>query len=237
LRNTLAIATKEVRTYFASPIAYIIMAAFLFATGFFFVSSLSGAFREASVRGFLSAGAFVLLILGPVLTMRLIAEETKIGTIELLLTAPVRDYEVIVGKYLAALAILIAMLALTLYYPLMLFVFASPDPGPIFTGYIGILLVGSAFLSVGLFASTLSANQIVSAVTGLIVLLIFWFLANAAEFLGGVSATLLNYLSPQSHLNDFNRGVIDTGSIIYYVTVIAVFLFLAIRSLETRRWR
>ena len=136
MRNTLIIARKEIRTYFSSPIAYVILTAFLVFTGLLFIDSMSGAFREASLRGFFAGevlggilgetinGAFVLLLLAPVLTMRLLAEEAKLGTIELLLTAPVRDFEVVFGKYLAALFILGILLVMTLYYPLLLLIFA-----------------------------------------------------------------------------------------------------------------
>ena len=139
--NALLIAKKELRTYFASPIAYVIMAAFLFFTGLLFIDSLSGPFREASLREFFSGqasggittgtvtGAFVLLLLGPVITMRLLAEESKLGTLELLLTSPVRDFEVVAGKFIAALGIVAMLLLLTIYYPIMLYVFGDPEFG------------------------------------------------------------------------------------------------------------
>ena len=247
--NALLIAKKELRTYFASPIAYVIMAAFLFFTGLLFIDSLSGPFREAALREFFSGqasggittgtvtGAFVLLLLGPVITMRLFAEESKLGTLELLLTAPVRDFEVVAGKFLAALGIVAILLLLTFYYPLMLFVFGDPEFGPVFSGYFGLVLLGAFFISVGLFASSLSSSQIVSAVVGLVILLMFWFIGEAADFFRGQPETILQCVSPRSHFDDFARGLIFLDSVIYFLGLTAMFIFLTVRSLETRRWR
>ena len=247
--NALYIARKELRTYFSSPIAYVIMTAFLAFTGLLFIDSLSGPFREASMRQFFSGetssglfgdsinAAFVLLLLGPVLTMRLLAEESKLGTLELLLTSPVRDVEVVIGKFLASLVIMMILLALTLYYPILLWVWGNPDSGAIFSGYLGMFLLGGLFLAVGLFASSLSSSQIASAVVALVLLLLFWFINDAADFFRGRPETVLEFVSPRFHFNDFARGVVPTQAIIYYLSLTAIFLFLAIRSLESRRWR
>ncbi len=249
MTNTLVIARKELRTYFSSPIAYVIMTAFLVFTGLLFIDSLSGAFREASLRGFLAGetlggllgetinGAFVLLLLGPVLTMRLLAEESKLGTMELLLTAPVRDTEVVLGKFLAALFTLVVLLVLTIYYPILLWVFASPDTGPIISGYFGLLLLGAFFVAVGLFTSSLSSSQIASAVVGLVILLMFWFIDEAADFFRGKPEEILRFVSPRSHFANFARGIIDTEAVIYLIALTAIFVFLTIRALEARRWR
>ncbi len=249
MTTTFVIAWKEIRVYFGSAIAYVVMAAFLVFSGLLFVDSLTGAFREAGLRSFLTGesaigtlsetlnGSLLLLLLGPVLTMRLFSEETKLGTIELLLTSPVRDFEVVLGKFCSAFFIIAILLAMTLYYPVLLFVFATPDPGPIFAGYFGLLLLGAFFVSVGLFASSLSNNQLVSAVLGLIVLLMFWFIDKAADFFSGAPADILQFVSPRSHFVAFARGIIDTQSVIYLLALSAIFIFLTVRSLETRRWR
>lgn len=249
MTNTLVIGWKELRTYFASPIAFVIMTAFLVFTGLLFIDSLSGPFREATLRDFFIGqtlggvfgeainGAFVLLLLGPVLTMRLLAEEAKLGTVELLLTAPVRDFEVVLGKFFSALVIVLILLAMTLYYPLLLFVFASPDLGPVISGYFGAALLAAFFLSVGLFASSLSNSQIVSAVVGLVILLMFWFIDRAADFFSGLPESILTFVSPRSHFTDFTRGIVDTEAVIYYLSLTAIFLFLTVRALESRRWR
>jgi len=231
----MTIALKEFKSYLASPMAYVVTGIFLVFTGFFFQSSLT-TYSETSIRGFLVWGSILLLLLGPVLTMRLLAEEKKMGTLELLLTAPVRDNEVIVGKFLGSLGILTAMLALTFYYPLLLMWFGDPDWGPIATGYLGLFLLGGASLAVGLFASSLTSNQIVAAVVAGGVLFALWFVGMAADLLPEALGEVIGYLSLSSHFPDFMRGMIDTRGVIYYLSITVLFLFLAIRSLENSRW-
>lgn len=237
MRNTLAIVLKEGKAYFSTPTAYIVGAMFLVLTGIFFVSEVTTAFAEASVRGLLDWASFFTVFLAPLLTMRLLAEEQKLGTLELLLTAPVRDWEVVMGKYIASFLMLVVTFALTLYYVLLLYWFGEPDTGPVLSGYLGLLLYGSAALAVGIMASSLSSNQIVAAVVGIAVVLTLTFADRVAELLSGTAADVLNGLSMNAHLRDFVRGVIDTRHVVYYVSVAAIFLFLAVRSLETRRWR
>ncbi len=235
MRNTAAIALKEFKSYLASPMAYIVTGIFLGLTGFFFSWS-TATYIETSISGFLEPGNMLLLLLVSVLTMRLIAEERKLGTIELLLTAPVRDSEVILGKFLGSLGILTGMLALTFYYPLLLIIFGDPDMGPIGTGYLGLFLLGSAALAVGLFASSLTSNQIVAAVVSGGILFALWFLESAAGFLPEAMGEVISYFSLSHYFPDIMKGVIDTRGIIYYLSIIALFLFLAIRSLENSRW-
>jgi len=236
VRNILAISQKELKSYFASPMAYVITAIYLLITGYFFGNDLL-AQQEATIRGFLFPGSFLLLLLSPLLTMRLLAEEQKLGTIELLLTSPVRDAEVVLGKFLSSLAILLVMLALTLYYPLLLFWFGDPDPGPIASGYLATLLLGSAFLSVGLLASSFTSNQIVAAVVSFGILVIFWMIQSAANLPLGIPAEVFAYLALPTHFTDMAWGIIDTKDVIYYLAFTATALFLTVRSLETRRWR
>lgn len=235
MRNTITIAQKEFKSYLASPMAYIVTGIFLVITGVFFGIS-SSTFYETSLAGFLESGSMILLLLTAVLTMRLLAEERKTGTIELLLTAPVRDSELIMGKFLGGLCILIAMLALTFYYPLLLVIFGDPDIGPIFTGYLGIFLLGSTCLSVGLFASSLTSNQIVSAVVAGGILFALYFIGVAADYLPEALGQVINYFSISYYYEDFILGIIDTRGIVYYLSITALFIFLAIRSLENSRW-
>ena len=237
-RNTVTIAGKELRTYLASPGAYIIAAVFLAVTGVLFVNSISGTFPEAAVRGFLEPTAlFVVPVIAPILSMRLLAEEQKLGTLELLLTAPVKDYQVVIGKFVASYIILILTISLTFYFVFLLAWKGDPDFGPILSGYLGFLLYTGAALSVGILASSLSANQIVAAMLGFGILLIFILLGQASELVSGIFSTILEEASVLNHFNDFSRGVIDTWNLVYYLTTIAIFLFLTIRSLESRRWR
>ena len=168
--------------------------------------------------------------------MRLLAEEKKLGTWELLLTAPVRDTEVVLGKFLGSMGVLMVMLALTLYYPLLLFIFGDPDVGPTVTSYIGLILLGSSALAVGLFASSVTSNQIVAAVVSGLILFSLWFVGYAVGLVPENIGELLSYISLVGHFNAFTIGIIDTMAIVYYLSIIALFLFFTIRSIETGRW-
>ncbi|GAH69656.1 unnamed protein product, partial [marine sediment metagenome] len=224
MRNTTTIALREFKSYLASPMAYVVTGIFLVLTGFFFQSSPT-TYSETSINGFLVWGSILLLLLASVLTMRLLAEERKMGTLELLLTAPVRDSEVILGKFLGSLGILTVMLVLTFYYPILLMWFGDPDMGPIATGYLGLFLLGCTSLAVGLFASSLTSNQIVAAVVAGGVLCALWFLGMAADLLPEAMGEVISYLSLYYHFPDFMKGVIDTRGIIYYLSITVLFLF------------
>jgi ABC-2 type transport system permease protein len=173
----------------------------------------------------------------PLITMRLFAEERRSGTIELLLTYPVRDGAVLLGKYLAALALYGLMLALTLLYPAIVVYFARLEWGPLLTGYLGLVLMGAAFLAVGVFASSLTENQIVASVTTFGVLLIFWVIGWSAEAAGGMWGKVLSHLSILEHFDGFAKGIIDTKDVLYYLNFTLLALFLSLRSLEARRWK
>ena len=238
IRKALAIARKETRSYFVSPIAYVVALVFVSLTGYFFVDAMSSEiFPEASVNSYTGRSIFILALVGPLLTMKLLAEEQKLGTIELLLTSPVRDWEVILGKFLASLAIFGSALALTLVYVAFLFAFGNPDLGPIVTAYIGLFLFGAGALAVGLFTSALTSNQIVAAILSYGVLTLLTIIHLAADQVDGPMATLLNELSMVSQFEDFTRGILNLRSVIYYLSMIVVFLFLAVRALEFRRWK
>ena len=237
MSNTFAIAWKETKSYFSTPTAYVVGAMYLALTGIFFVSEITRPFAEASVRGVIQWSSLFTVFLAPLLTMRLLAEEQKLGTLELLLTAPVRDWEIVLGKYLAALATLVVTIAFTLFYVLLLLIFGQPDVGPIASAYVGLLLYGAAALAIGLMASSLSSNQIVAAVVGIGVLLMLQFIDRVSIIVEGLGSQVLSGLSMSAHFSDFTRGVYDTSHIVYYLSLSTVFLFLTVRSLETRRWR
>ncbi|MBM3941444.1 MAG: hypothetical protein FJ316_00685 [SAR202 cluster bacterium] len=237
MQRVQAVAWKEIQVYFSSPMAYIVGMIFLALTGFFFVRDFGNPFPEASLSSFYQGATIIMILLAPALTMRLLAEERKLGTVELLLTAPVRDWEVVAGKYLASLVFLMAMVALTGYYVLLLFIFASPDPGPIYAGYLGLFLYGAAALAVGMLTSSLTNNQIVAAVVAMGILLVLYFSDFAAAAVTGLPATIIGEMSIKTHFDDFGLGVIDTKHIVYFVCVTAVFLFITVRALEARRWR
>ncbi len=238
MRNILSIAYKELSTYFASPMAYVLAGVFLALTGVFFIDSVDQPFAPASVRGLLRNTAFFLMpLIPPIMTMRLFAEEQKLGTLELLLTAPVRDFEVVLGKFLASFAILAGSLLLTFFYVFILQFYSDPDLGPVLSGYLGILLYSATALAVGLLASSLTGNQIVAATVGVGVILLFSVIGNVSTVVGGAAATILEHLSLTGHFESFAQGVIDTSDILYYVISCALFLFLAVRAVESRRWR
>ncbi len=238
MRSIWAIAWKETKTYFSSPMAYVVGAVFVGLTGFFFVDAISVPFPSASVRGFLDRAVLLVMpIWAPIITMRLLAEEQKLGTLELLMTAPVRDHEIVLGKFLATLFIFLGTLSLTLWFVLLLFFFGDPDPLPLLVAYLGFILYGAAALAAGLFASSLSPNQIVAAVVGFGILLLLTITQQAALQVKGAAATILTDLSITSHMEDFLRGILSTRDVVYYLSLLVLFLFLTIRLVESRRWR
>lgn len=238
MRNIGAISYKELSIYFASPMAYVIAGVFLALTGVFFVESIDQPFATATVAVMLRNTAFFLMpLIPPILTMRLLAEEQKLGTLELLMTAPVRDYEVVIGKFIASFVILGVTVLLTLVYVLILLFYADPDLGPVLGAYLGILLYSMTTLAIGLLASALTGNQIVAASVGFGLILLFSVIDSVSAILSGVAATVLEQVSLTAHYDAFARGVVDTSDIIYYLVMAAIFLFLAVRALESRRWR
>jgi len=251
----LPVFKKEMRLYFGSPVAYVVFAFFLLISGWFF-SQIFLYYSDISMRSFMQPGmgqnlnitenvmrplltnmSVVLLFLLPMVTMRLFAEEKKSGTIELLLTYPVRDGEVMAGKYVAALVLYILLLVLTLLYPGIIAYFTRVEWGPMFTGYLGLVLTGGTFLAVGLLISSLTENQIVAGFGTFGVLLGFWIIGWGSEFASGTFRSVLQYLSITEHMDTFSRGLIDTKDLVYYLSAIALALFLTLRSLESKRWR
>jgi ABC-2 type transport system permease protein len=192
---------------------------------------------DSVLRPLFSNMSVILLLLMPLITMRLFAEERRSGTIELLLTYPVRDGAVLIAKYLAALALYALMLALTLLYPGIVAYFTRLEWGPLLSGYLGLLLMGATFLAVGIFASSLTENQIVASITTFGVLLFLWVIGWSAEYVGGGWGRVLSHLSLLDHFDTFARGVLDTKDIVYYLNVTILALFLTLRSLEARRWK
>ena len=236
MRTAWVIARREILAYFISPIAYLVSAMFLLISGFLF-SLILIQNQQASMDGVFLNVTVVLIFIAPLLTMRLLADEQKSGTLEILLTAPVRDWEVVIGKFLAAMGLFGVMLLCTLYYPIILWrIGGSPDWGPILTGYLGIILLSSAMFAIGTLTSSLTENQIVAAVLGFGILLLLWLIDAAGNFATG-AADILRYLSLPNHFNDFARGAITVEDVVYYLSVTCVALFLATRSLESRRYR
>jgi ABC-2 type transport system permease protein len=237
IRNILAITERELRAYFVSPVAWLVAAFFVALWGILFAAIvLQG--REAVLRPLLSNLSITFLLGAPLITMRLIAEEARTGTLELLLTQPIREVELVLGKYLAAVVFLLFLLFLTLYFPLLLQVFGNPDRGPMISGYLGVFLQWLAFLGIGLVASSLSQNQIVAGVITFAVLLMLWLSdILAGSVLSGVAADVARYISMTRRFEDMSRGVIDTKDIVFFLTVVVGCLFVSTQIITSRRWR
>ena len=236
MRTALIIARRELLAYFISPIAYMVSAMFLLIAGYLFSLILIQS-QQANMDGLFFNVTVILIFVTPLLTMRLLADEQKTGTLEILLTAPVRDWEVVVGKYLAAMGLFLIMLAATLYYPFILWrIGGSPDWGPIASGYLGLILLSSAMMAIGTLTSALTENQIVAAVLGIGLLWWLWLLG-AAGNIAPAAAAGLAYMALPAHYDAFARGAINLEDVLYYLSVTATALFLATRILETRRYR
>jgi ABC-2 type transport system permease protein len=254
VRNIWIICHKELGSYFVSPIAYILLAMFGVIFGFFFWSAL-GFFviegiemqmrgqmypmnvNEQIIRPLLQNVSVIGLFFIPLITMRLFAEEKRTGTIELLATSPVRDIEVIIGKWLAALMLYTTMLLFTAVNFAFLFRYGNPDWKPLAIGYLGLLLQAGGLLAIGTFVSTLTKNQIVAGAVTFGVCLLFWIIGWPAEFETASWARVMSYLSVVIHYESFGRGVLDTKDAIFYLTVIFLGLFFTARSMESLRWR
>ena len=254
MRNTLAIADKELRSYFASPIAYILIGFFSLLFGYFFYVFLmifnqqsqqmmqfgqgGGAnINQMMIRGLFQNTAVVILFTMPMITMRTYSEEKRSGTIELLLTSPETDLEITVGKFIGALALYATMLLVTMLYMVMLFKISNPEWRPIAAGYLGLLLMGGCFLSAGLFISSLTKNQIVAGFLTFVTFLMFWVVNWIGESSGPTTRDIVAYLSIVEHFDDFARGIVDTKHVIYYLSFITFGLFLTAKSVDSERWR
>jgi gliding motility-associated transport system permease protein len=254
VRNILAIAGKELRSYFASPIAYVIVGLFALLFGWFFwvflrffvdqsqrMMMMGGGgnvnVNEQMISNLLQNAAIIILFVVPMITMRTYSEEKRSGTIELLLTSPVTDLEIILGKFLGAMALFVAMLLVTMIDIAILFRLGNPELRPILAGYLGLLLLGGCFISMGLLMSSLTKNQIVAAVMTFAVFLMLWVTDWPTDSGGSTTRTVIGYLSIVKHLDDFTKGILDTKHIIYYLSFITFGLFLTAKSVDTERWR
>lgn len=249
MRTVLAIIKKELESYFASPIAYVVVTLFLVLSGIFFYIYLLFYLQSAQMGGgegmevtqtimrplFSNLGFFGLIIF-PLITMRLISEEKKLGTYELLMTSPVSVPQLVLGKFLGAVSLVLLILLMSAVYPIVLAIFGNPDVGPILTGYLGLFLLASAFLAVGLLCSSLTENQIVAAVLGFVFLVIFWilnFVTRSEAWYG----KLAQYASLYQRFDDFTQGVISAGDVFYYVGFTFYALFVTGVVLQAQRWK
>lgn len=236
MRNTVTIAGRELVSYFGSPVAYVVAAAFLAINGFLYGLIIAGS-KQADMSFVFSDMGIILLFVIPGITMRLLAEEQRMGTIELLLTAPVRDWEVIIGKFVAAMALFILMLVPTGLYVFFLMIWGHPDTSTILTGYVGIILVGAVFVSIGLLTSTFTQNQLVAFLVAFVVSLALWLFDGLAGNFSASAGTVITYLALQQHLSNFESGSVQSQDVIYLLSLTICALFLATRLLESRRYR
>ena len=232
----LTVAKREIRTYFNSPIAYIVITVFMLLSGYLFFSSLFIE-RQAEMRAYFNLMPLLLSFIVPAMAMRLIAEEKGSGSLEMLITMPVRDWQVIFGKFLAGMALLAAMVGLTLFYAVTVMLVGPLDRGPAIGGYLGILLVGGAYMAIGVMASTFTRNQIVAFIIGFAISFSLYLFYRLVPFMPESLRPALAYLSVESHFDGMSRGIIDSRDVIYYLSVMVVSLVIATVSLESRKWK
>ncbi len=254
MRNAWIICRKELGSYFSSPVAYLLLTMFGLICGFFFwnflaifvVESMEGQMRgqmmpmnlnEQIIRPLLSNAAVIGLFFIPMITMRLFAEEKRTGTIELLATSPIRDLEIIVGKWLAALILYACLLLFTAINFAFLFKYGNPDWKPMVVGYLGLLLQAGGLLAIGTFISSLTKNQIIAGAATFGIELLLWVCGWVAGYETATWARVLAYMSVTTHFESFGRGVLNSKDAIYYITLIFLGLFFTARSLESLRWR
>jgi len=230
MSNVIPIAKRELKAYFNSPIAYIVVSVFLLIAGYLYFSTVFLA-GQSSLRTFFATTPILFVVFSPSITMRLVAEELRSGTLELLTTMPVRDHEVILGKFLAALAVMGSALVMTLGYPITIAAIGELDWGPVVGGYIGLTLCAAALVAIGLMTSAWSRNQIVAFIFALLICLALWLFDKVTFFVPGGLGRVLEYLSIDYHFQNIARGVIDSRDLLYYLSVTAIALFVATRSL------
>jgi len=254
--NILTIAQKELRSYFVSPIAYAVIGLFALLYGVFFVSSLGFLLRvslqagmmegappininEYMIRPLLGNTGVIMLFVLPMITMRSYAEEKRSGTIELLLSSPLTDLQILLGKFFGALSLFGLMLGITALHMVVLFWYGDPELAPILSGYLGLFLMGASFISVGLLISSTTKNQVVAVMVTFAVLLLFWVISWLVVDPTGSSTSdqVLAYLSVLDHFDDFSKGVIDTSHLTYYLSFITFSLFLTAKSVDSEHWR
>ena len=235
LKNIVPIYIKELRSYFNSAVAYVVIVVFLALLGWFYASNIFLA-NAASMREMFETARWIFLFVIPAITMRLLAEERKSGTIELLTTKPVHDAEIILGKFFAAWSLMGIALLPSLVYYVTISSLGTIDNGPVIGGYLGLLLMAGVFVSLGLFASSVTDNQIVAFLFGIFLILVFFIVDKVLIFMPEALASLLEYLSTDSHFLSMARGVIDTRDLVYFASILGFTLYCSVVSLERRKW-
>ncbi|OXT09040.1 ABC transporter permease [Thermoanaerobacterium thermosaccharolyticum] len=231
----LTIYKRELKSYFLSPLAYVLVGFLLLISGYFFATFVLTT-QYALMSPVFSNMVFVFMFISPILTMRLISEEMKNGTDQLLMTSPLKITDMVLGKYFASLTVYALSLVISLIYPLYLKIYSTPDFGPILTGYIGTFLMGAAFIAIGIFASSLTENQLIAGVIGFSILLLFWIISWLGDVFQGTAKTIVENLSLLQRFNNFQNGVLSLNDIVFYLSVIIFFVFVTIMVVDKRRW-
>ena len=234
-KNIGPIFLKELRSYFNSAVAYVVIVVFLAFLGWFYASNMF-LIGIASLRDMFETSRWVLLFIIPAITMRLLAEETKSGTIELLTTKPIHDAEIVIGKFLAAWTLIAFALLPTLIYYATLASLGEIDNGPVIGGYLGLLLMAGVYVSIGLFASSVTDNQIVAFILGIFLIVVFFVLDKILMFVPERLASIFEYLSTDFHFLNIARGVIDSRDLVYFFSILGIMLYGSTVSLERRNW-
>lgn len=235
LSNIQTIFLKELKSFFNSAVAYIVIVVFLALLGWFFWNDVF-VVNLATLRPLFQTTPFLLLFFAPAITMRLISEEKKIGTLELLVTKPVNEFEIVAGKFLAGWVLLLTAFVPTLSYYITISAVGDLDFGPVIGGYLGLALVGAVYISVGLFGSSLTENQVVAFIVSFLIVFVFFLLDKILIYLPAEIASVVEFLGIDYHFGNIARGVIDSRDLIYYLSLIGAFLLLASVSLQRRKW-
>jgi len=236
MNNILTIFRREMRSYFNSPVAYIVITLFLLISGYFFSSTLF-LINSADLRSLFNISSFVLMLFIPAVTMRLLAEERRSGTIEILVTMPVKDSEIVLGKFFAAFALTALAILLTFVAYVTVASLGNADFGASFGGYLGLLLMSAVYIAIGVFTSSLTQNQIVAFIVGFVIIFALFMLDKVLPFLPAALASAFEFLSIDYHFRNISRGVIDTRDLVYYGSMIFLFIYLAVKTTESRKWR
>jgi ABC-2 type transport system permease protein len=236
MTTAFTVARREIKAYFNSPVAYIVVTVFMLFAGYLFFSSLFLE-KQAELRGYFNIAPLLFSFLIPAITMRLIAEEKGSGTLELLITMPVRDWEVIFGKFLAGMTMLFAIVGMTFLYAVTLMILGPVDKGPAFTGYLGLMLMGGAYVAIGVMASSFTRNQIVAFILAFAFSFALFLFGRIMQIAPVWLQPILAFLSIDSHFESLARGIIDSRDVLYYVSVMVVSLVIATASLESRKWK
>lgn len=256
MRNIVAICKRELLSFFVSPIAYFVITGFILLAGFFFFNYLAmfGAMlrmyqgmpygmgpdlnlNQTVIEGYYQTLIIILVFLIPLLTMRVLAEEKRRGTFEMLITSPVSVLQIVLGKFLSLAVTIGVMLLLSFVFPLLLIATANPEVAPIFSGFLAVLLCALGFAAIGMAVSSFTENQIVAGVSSMVTLLLLYVIQAPSESLGGTGAEILKYISPVQQVQDLVKGVVTVTSLVYFVSLMVLGLFLSQRALEAYRWR